>query len=192
MRGGDQARYFQGLLKSAAQHILAATGLNEGAHKRSSAISRGDEHNIHAAYKNDYCDGFNKHHTYYRGEGGYGYYNSDGDYTGVKLDHYGYDSCGYNDYEANYVYNVYYHGNDGYGTNNSKGDYVCANINNYNDGSCGYRSYEEEYGCYYYANGGNHCENEYGRYYNEYVGATTDGYETTYPPPTEKKKRCAA
>ena len=183
-----------GLRQSAAQRIVATTGQHEEAraHERSSATTRGGEYsgsaarghwnNNRTAYNYYYCDGDNQHHTYYRGDGGYGTYNSDGYYTGVELDYYGYDSCGYNDNEANYVHNMYYHGNDGHGTYNSEGDYACANINTYNDGSCGYTSYEEEYRCYSNTYEGNHGKDEYGGYYNEYVGAKTDGYETNYPP----------
>ena len=109
-------RYFQGLLKSAAQHIVATTGLNEGAHERSSAISKGDKHNICSAYNVNYCDGDNRHHLYYHGDKCYGLYSSNGDYTGVELDYHAYDSCGHNGYKKNYVYNYYYHGDDGYGT----------------------------------------------------------------------------
>ena len=190
MQISDQTRKHQGILTSAAHWIAAVTGINEGAHDRSSAAARGEEQDICAAYNNKYCNGNHKHHTYHRGDGGYGQYNSDGDYTGVELDYYGHDSCGYNDYEARYEDNIYYHGNDGYGTYNSEGEYACSNIHNYNDGSCGYTGYEEEYGCCYYANGGYHCGDEYGGYYDEYVGAYTDGYETNYPPQT--KMRCVA
>merc|ERR1711982_122583 len=62
------------------------------------------------------------------------------------------------------------------------GEYACASINNYNDGSCGYTSYEEGYRCWHNKYDGTHCENEYGGYYNDYVGAKTGGYEPTYPP----------
>ena len=189
MKGESKRKYYE-LLQSAAQHIMATTGINEEAHEQSSATTRGGEHIIHTSYKNNYCDGFNKHQTYYRGDGSYRFYSSNGDYTGGELDYYGYDSCGYNDDEANYAYNIYYHSNDGYGTNNSNGDYARATINNYNDGSCGHTSYKEEYGCYNNTYGGNHCETEYSGYYNEYAGAKTGGYETNYPP--QKKKRCTA
>ena len=190
MRGEEQ----HGLQQSAAQHIVATIGLNEGtrAHERSSATTRGGEYsgsalrghwnNTRTANSYYDCDGYNQHHTYYRGDGGYGTYNSDGYYTGVEPDYYGYDSCGYNDDEANYVHTYYYHGEDGHGTDNSEGDYARATINNYNDGSCGYTSYEEEYRCYNDTYGGNHCKTEYGGYYNEYVGAKTGEYETNYPP----------
>merc|ERR1711862_958890 len=57
-----------------------------------------------------------------------------------------------------------------------------ASVTDYNDGSCGYTSYEEDYRCWHNEYDGTHCENEYGGYYNDYVGATTDGYETNYPP----------
>ena len=188
MRGEEQ----HGLQQSAAQHIEATTGLNEGAraHKCSSATTRGGKYsgsavrghwnNTRTAYKNDHCNGADR--TYYRGGGGYGYYNSDGYYTGVEPDYHGNDSCGYNVHEANYGYNSYYHGEDGYGDYNSEGEYACANIDNYNDGSCGYTSYEEEYGCYDNNYGGNYCKSEYGGYYNGYVGAAADGEETNYPP----------
>ena len=170
MRGEEEYE----LRQSAAQNIVAITGLNEGeeVHERSSATTRGGEfsgsalrghwRNTRTAYNYYYCDGCNQHHTHYRGDGGYGTYNSDGYYTGVELDYYGYDSCGYNDDEANYVHNIYYHGDDGHGTYNSEGDYARANINTCNDGSCGYTSYEEEYGCHTKTYGGNHCETKYG------------------------------
>ena len=69
---------------------------------------RGDEHNIRAAYNNDYCDGDNIHHLYYGGDKFYGYYNSNGDYTSIELDYHGYDSCGdnNNNYEATNTYNT--------------------------------------------------------------------------------------
>ena len=89
------------------------------------------------------------------------------------------DSCGYNVHEANDGYNKYYHGDDGYGEYYSGGEYACANIENYNDGSCGYTSYEGEYRCWHNEYDGNHCENEYGGYYNYCVGAR---YEPNYPP----------
>merc|ERR1711862_880518 len=148
----------------------------------SGSALRGHWENTRTAYNKYYCDGGNQHHTYYRGDGGYGNYNSDGYYTDVKLEDYGYDSCGYNVHEADYGYYTYYNRQDGYGDYNSEGEYACASIKNYNDGSCGYTSYEEEYRYWHNEYGGNHCENEYGKYYNDYVGANTGGYETNYPP----------
>ena len=182
-------------LQSAAQYFVTPRGLNEEikTHEHSSATTRGGEYsgsalrghweNTRTAYNDYYCDGCNQHHTHYRGDGGYGIYNNDGDYTGVKLDYYRCDSCGYNNDEANYVHNIYYHSDDGHGTYGSKGDYARAIINNYNDGSCGYTSYEEDYGCYHNTyGGGNHCKTKYGGYYNDYVGAKTGGHEMNYPP----------
>ena len=201
MRGEEK---YSELQRSAAQHVVARIGLNEGteAHERSSATTRGGEYsgsalrghwnNTRTADKNDYCNGAEEHHTYYRGDGGYGYYNSNGDYTGVEPDYYGNDSCGYNVHDANDEYDRYYHSEDGYGNYNSEGEYACANINNYYDGSCEYTGYEEEYGCYTNNYGGNHCETEYGGYYNEYVGAETDGYEKNYPPTGEDEMCCIA
>ena len=108
---------------------MATTGLNERAHEHSSATTRGGEYSGSAARghwnntrtANNYydCDGYYQHHTYYREDGGYGNYNSDGEYTGVELDYYGHDSCGYNDYEENdgcyyYTYGGY-HCEDEYG-----------------------------------------------------------------------------
>ena len=156
-------------MESAAQHIVTPREPNEEfkTNEHSSATARGGEYNTRTAY-NDYdCDGYSQHHTYDRGDGGYGTYNSDGYYTGVELDYYGYDSCGYNVHEADDGYHIYYHGQDGYGDYNSEGEYACASISNYNDGSCGYTSYEDEYyGCddntY---GGGNHCDTGYGGYY---------------------------
>ena len=169
---------------------MAPTGLNEEdkTHEQSSATTgggkysgsalRGHWNNTRTAC-NDYdCDGYSQHHTHDRGDGGYGTYNSNGYYTDVGLDYYGYDSCGYNVQEANDGYNINYHGDDDHGTYNSEGDYAHASINNYNDGSCGYTSYEKKYGCYNNTYGENHCKTEYGGYYNKYVGAKTGGYET--------------
>ena len=197
MKGESKRKYYE-LLQSAAQNVVATTGIHEEAHEQSSATTRGGEfsgsalrghwRNTRAAYNYYYCDGHNQHHTHYRGDGGYGTYNSDGYYTGVKLDYYGYDSCGYNVQEANYGYNMYYHNDDGDGTYNSDGNYARATNNNYNDGSCGYTS---QYGCYENNYGGNYCKSEYGGYYNGYVGAETDGDETNYPPP-QGTMRCAA
>ena len=125
-------------LQSAAQHIVAPTGLNEEdkTHKRSSATTRGGKYsgsalrghwnNTRTAYNNEYCNGID--HTYYRGDRGYGNNNSGGYYTGVGPENYGNNSCGYEVHEAN----------DGYGNDNSEGEYAYANIENYNDGSCGY------------------------------------------------------
>ena len=187
------------LRQSAAQHIVATIGINEReeAHERSSATTGGGEYsgsalrghwnNTRTAYKNDHCNGAD--HTHYRGDGDYGYYNSDGYYTGVEPEYYGNDSCGCNVYEANDGYYRYHHGEDSYGNYNSEGEYACANIDNYNEGSCGYTGYEEEYGCYDYNYGGNYCKSEYGGYYNGYVGAETDGDETSYPP-TEDDEMC--
>ena len=102
-------------LQSAAQHIVATTGINEEAraHERSSATTRGGEYsgsarrghwnNTRTAYENDHCNGAN--HTYYRRDGGYGDYNSAGYYTDVEPDYYGNDSCGNNVHEANDGYN---------------------------------------------------------------------------------------
>ena len=162
---------------------MTPRGPNEAfkTHEQSNATTRGGEYsgstlhghwnNTRTAY-NDYdCDGYSHHHPYDRGDGGYGTYNS-------------YDSCGYNVQEADDGYYIYYQGQDGYGDYNSEGEYACANIINYNDGSCGHTSYEDGYyGCddntY---GGGNHCDTEYGGYYNDYVGAKTGGYETIDPP----------
>ena len=181
-------------LQSVAQHIVTPRGPNEEfkTHEHSNATTRGGEYsesdlhghweNTRTAYNEYYCDGDNQHQTYYRGDEDYGNYNSDGYYTNVELEHHENDSCGYNVHEANYGNYIYYHGQDGYGDYNSEGEYACASINNYNDGSCGYTSYEEEYRCWHNEYDGTHCENEYGGYYNDYVGATTGGYETNYPP----------
>ena len=172
--------------------------------KYSGSALRGHWNNTRIAYKNDNCNGVD--HTYYCGDGDYGNYNSDGYYTDVELEHYGYDSCGCNVHEANDGHYIYYHGQDGYGDYNSEGEYACASIENYNDGSCGYTSYEDEYRGWYSEYDGNHCENEYGGYYNYYVGANTGGYEPNYPPQMmtpalppvkvagdiEKKRKCVA
>merc|ERR1712176_215541 len=168
------------------QHIVTPRGPNEEfkTHEHSNATARGGEHNTLTAY-NDYdCDGYSQHHTFYRGDEDYGNYNSDGYYTNVELEHHGYDSCGCNVHEANYGEYIYYHGQDGYGDYNSEGEYACASIENYYDGSCGYTSYEDGYyGCddntY---GGGNHCDIEYGGYYNYYGGAKTGGYKIIDPP----------
>ena len=121
-------------LQSAAQHIVAPRGLNEEikTHEHSSATTRGGEYsgstlrghweNTRTAYNKYYCDGCNQHQTYYRGDGDYGKYNSDGYYTDVELEHYGYDSCGCNVHEANDGHYIYYHGQDGYGDYNSEGE----------------------------------------------------------------------
>ena len=95
------------LQQSAAQYIVATNG-REGAHGYSSATTGGGEYsgsalrghwnNTRTAYENDYCNGTD--HTDYRGDKGYGYYNSDGYYTGVGPDNYGNNSCGYNAYEV--------------------------------------------------------------------------------------------
>ena len=87
------------------------------------------------------------------------------------------------------MYNIYYYSDDGDGTYISDDDYTRATDNNYNYCSCGYTSYEEEYGYYKNAYDDNHCETEYGGYYNEYVRANADGYETN-DPPTEKDEMC--
>ena len=110
-------------------------------HEHSSATTRGGEYsgsalrghweNTRTAYNKYYCDGCNQHHTYYRGDRGYGNYNSNGYYTDIELEDYGYDSCGYNVHEADYGYYTYYHGQDGYGDYNSEGKYACASIGNY-------------------------------------------------------------
>merc|ERR1711862_615530 len=177
-------------LQSVAQHIVAPRGPNE---EQSNATTRGGEYNegalrghwenTRAAYDKYYCDGCNQHQTYYREDGDYGTYNSDGYYTDVELEDHEYDSCGCDVHAADYGHYIYYHGQDGYGDYNSEGEYACASISNYNDGSCGYTSYEDEYGCddntY---GGGNHCDTEYGGYYNDYVGAKNGGYETIDPP----------
>ena len=170
-------------IQSAAQPIVTLRGPNEGikTHEQSSATTRGGKY-TRTAYNKYYCDGSNQHQTYYRGDGDYGNYNSDGYYTDVELEHYGYDSCGCNVHEANDGHYIYYHGQDGYGDYNSEGEYACASIENYNDGSCGYTSYEEEYRCGHSEYDGKHCANEYGGYYNYYVGANTGGYEPNYPP----------
>ena len=117
----------------------------------SGSALRGHWNNTRTAYNSDYCNGAD--HTYYRGDGGYGTYNSDGYYTGVGPENYGNGSCGYEVHEAN----------DGYGNDNSEGEYAYANIDNYNDGSCGYT---DQYGCYDDNYGGNYCESEYGGEYN--------------------------
>ena len=146
----------------------------------SGSALRGHWNNTRTAYTNDDCNGAD--HTYYRGDGGYGNYNSDGYYTDVGPDDYGNDSCAYNVHDANDGYNMYCHGEDGYGDNNSEGDYARANIYNYNDGSCGYTS---QYGCYDNNNGGNYYTSEYGGDYNGDVGTETDAYETNDPPAEE-------
>lgn len=99
-----------------------------------------------------------------------------------------YNACNaYNDYcNGHDKYNTCYYSDEGYGTYNSDGDYAHASINNYDVGNCGYT--DEYDGCCYYTNDGYHCNNEYGRYYNEYygclnkyVGPETDGNETNFP-----------
>ena len=137
----------------------------------SGSALRGHWNNTRTAYNNDYCN--RTDHSYYRGDRGYGDYNSDGYYTDVGPDYHGNDSCGYNVHEAN----------DGNGYYNSEGDYACANIDNYNDGSCGdtdqYGSYDDDYG-------GNYYKSEYGGDYNGGVGAETDAYDTNDPPAEER------
>ena len=120
------------------QEHTSTVALQQGGGKYSGSALRGHWNNTRTAYTNDDCNGAD--HTYYRGDGGYGNYNSDGYYTDVGPDDYGNDSCAYNVHDANDGYNMYCHGEDGYGDNNSEGDYARANINNYNDGSCGYTS----------------------------------------------------
>ena len=142
----------------------------------SGSALRGHWNNTRTAYNNDDCNRTN--HTYYRGDGGYGNYNSDGYYTGVGPDHYGNDSCGYNVNEAN----------DGHGKYNSDGEYAYANIDNYNDGSCGDTG---RYGCYDDNYGGNYCTSEYGGDYNGDVGAETDAYQTNDPPTEETLNKMA-
>ena len=159
-------------MRGEEEHDLQQT---RGGEYSGSAL-RGHWNNTRTAYENDYCNGAD--HTYYRGDGGYGTYNSDGYYTGVEPDYYGNDSCGYNVHEANDGYNIYYHGDDGYGEYNSDGEYACANIDNYNDGSCGYTN---RYGCYDDNYGGNNCKSEYGGEYYGDVRAETDAYERNDP-----------
>ena len=176
-------------LQSVAQHTVTPRGPNE---EQSNATTRGGEYsegarrvhweNTRAAYDKYYCDGCDQHQTYYRGDEDYGNYNSDGYYTNVELEHHENDSCGCNVHEANYGDYIYYHGQDGYGDYNSEGEYACASIENYYDGSCGYTSNEDKYRCWHNEYDETHCENEYGGYYNDYVGAKTGGYETIDPP----------
>merc|ERR1711862_567433 len=89
---------------------------------------RGHWENTRAAYDKYYCDGCNQHQTYYREDGDYGTYNSDGYYTDVELEDHEYDSCGCDVHEADYGHYIYYHGQDGYGYYN---DYVGAKTGGY-------------------------------------------------------------
>ena len=214
--GGEEEYELQ---QSTAQHIMTASGVNEGeeAHERSSATKgggkysgralRGHWNNTCTAYTNDYCNGAD--HTHYRGDGGYGYYNNDGFHTGVGPNYYGNNSCGDNVHEAN----------NGNGNYNSNGYYTGVGPENYGNDSCGYEvheandgygndnsegeyayanidnyndgscGYTDQYGCYDDDYGGNYCKSEYGGDYNGDVGAETDAYETN-DPPTEENEMC--
>ena len=118
-------------LQSVAQHTVTPRGPND---EHSNATTRGGDYNegalrghwenTRAAYDKYYCDECDQHQTYYRGDGDYGTYNSDGYYTDVELEDHKYDSCGCDVHEADYGYYIYDHGQDGYGDYNSEGEYA--------------------------------------------------------------------